>query len=132
MHQDIGEPRLAQPARHAWRHPLAGRERDLSGAGVAQVARELALEVVGIERRHPALLAVAEGDRPVEPGEDLLLRHPRGFAGLQRPALGLALGAQLVGGGIVERHQQGRRRQFAPPVDAHIHVVLGVELEIEP
>ena len=57
---------------------------------------------------------------------------PDRLAGLQVLAVGLALGALLLGGGVVERQQQRRRRQFAAPVDADIDVVLGVELEIEP
>ena len=54
---------------------------------------------------------------------------------------GLALEAEDVGleeapedvlDAIAERAQQHRSRQFAPTVDAHEDVVLGVELEVEP
>ncbi len=88
--------------------------------------------MIGVERRHPALWAMAEQDRPVEPREDFLLRHPHRLAGLQRLVLGLALRTQLLGRGIVERHQQCRRRQLAAPVDANVNVVFGVEFEVEP
>ncbi len=130
--EDVGEPGLAQPAGGARRDPLARRQHHLAGARIAQVAGQLALEVIGIERRHPALWAVMKGDRPVEPRKDLFLGHAAGFARLQRLAVGLALRPHRFGRGIVERHQQGCGRQFAAPVDADIDVVLGVELEIEP
>ena len=35
-------------------------------------------------------------------------------------------------GGVVERAQDHRRRQFAAPVDAGVDQVLGIELEVEP
>ena len=130
--EDVLEPGVAQPPRRARRHPLARRKHDLAAARIAQIVGQLALEVIGVELGHPALRAVAKDDRPVEPRKNLFLRHAGGLSGLQRLGVGPALRAKLLGGSVVERHQEGCRRQFAAPVDAHVDVVLGVELEIEP
>ena len=130
--EHIGKSFLAEPPRDARRHPLARRQHDLAGAGVEQIARQLAFEVFFPERRHPPLLTAPKGDRPVKVGEYLLLRHAGGFTGLQRPALGAAARPQLLGRGIVECEQQSCRRELPPPVDPHVYVVLCVELEIEP
>ena len=39
---------------------------------------------------------------------------------------------EQVLGGVAKRAQKDRRVQLAPPVDAHIEEILGIELEIEP
>ena len=46
--------------------------------------------------------------------------------------VGLEKEPQDVLGGVAERTQQYGGRQFAPPVDAHVNRVLGIELEVEP
>ncbi len=130
--EHIGQSALAQSPRDARRHPLARRQRDFTGAGIEQIARQLAFETLFPECRHPSLIAAPEGYRPVEVGEDLLLGHANGFARLQHPVLGAAGRPQSLGGGIVEGEQQGCRWKLAAPVDPHIDMIFGVELEIEP
>ena len=76
--------------------------------------------------------AAPEGYRPVEVGEDLLLGHAEGFTRLQHAVLRAACRPQPLGRGIVESEQQGGRGKLPAPVDAHIDMVFGVELEIEP
>ena len=66
--QNVGEPLLAQPASNTRRHPFALGEHRLTGAGVPQIARQLALELLRIEGRHPTLRTTAKGDRAVKEG----------------------------------------------------------------
>ncbi len=101
--QHMGKPRLLQPARQPRRHALAEGELDFAGVGVDQVGDQLALVLLGLERRHPASGTALIGDGAVEGGKDLLLRHADGFAGLQVFVLALALRALLLGCAIVER-----------------------------
>ena len=87
---------------------LAGLEHDLAGIGVDQVDGGLhALHALGIERHAPVGAVPVVDDAVVEGRQDLL-----------------AVEAQGV--------EQRRRRQLALPVDADVHDVLGVELDVEP
>ena len=129
--EDVLQLGILQPLGDARRQPLAGGEPDLAGVGIDQIAGELALVLLRVERRHPALGAAAEGDpcrRRRRGSPPSTCRSPRPAAA---PCLRSAARFAAVGG-IVERQEQRRRRQLAAPVDADIDVVLGVELEIEP
>src|SRR5579864_2657821 len=131
--ENLLEPLLGKLSRLARGDLLARRRLDLAGLGVDEVVHELdAAKARGIERRLPPLLAVGEGRRRVEVVENLLLRHALRLARLQGLALRGALGAEFRRRLAVEREEQGCDRQLAAAVDAHIEVILGIELEIEP
>ena len=51
---------------------------------------------------------------------------------VERLALLLEFGAPSGGFIVIERQQQRGDRQFAAAVDADMHDILGVELEVEP
>ena len=102
------EALLGKLARLAHGDLLAGLDHDLAGVGVDEIVdRLVAAEAVGIERHAPAVLVPLVGDLLVEGVEDLLAVH-------------------------AEREQQRRHRNLAAPVDARMHDVLGVELDVEP
>ena len=87
---------------------LAGLDHDAAGVGVNEIVdRLVALEPVAIERHAPAVLLPLVGNLLVEGVED-----------------GLAIQA--------EREQQRRHRNLPAAVDAGVHDVLGVELDVEP
>jgi hypothetical protein len=104
--------RALRPFSASWRRPhgelLAGLEHDLAAVGVDQIVdRLVAAEAVGIERHAPPVLLPLVGDLAVESIEDLLGIH-------------------------AERIEQRRHRNLAAAIDARIHDVLGVELDVEP
>ena len=109
----IGEPQRLEPLlgelpRLAHGELLAGFEHDLAGIGIDQIVdRLVAAQPVGIERHAPAFLGALVGHLLVEGVEDFLAGH-------------------------AERIEQRRHRNFAPPIDARINDVLGVELDVEP
>ena len=87
---------------------LAGLDDDLAGLGIDQVADGLeAAETLDVERDAPAVAGALVGDLVVEGRQDLFAVH-------------------------AERHQQRRHRNLAAAVDAGVHDVLGVELDVEP
>ena len=87
---------------------LAGLGDDLAGLGVDQVLGRLgAAQLVGVEGQLPAVAVAGDRDRLVEGREDFLAVH-------------------------AERHQERRHRDLAAAVDARVHDVLGVELDVEP
>src|SRR6202011_3691173 len=88
--QNIGQTLLAQAARSPRRHPLALAEDRFTSARIPQLAGQLALEPIRIERRHPSLRPAPEDHRAVKERQDFLLGHPNRLAGLQRAILGLA------------------------------------------
>ena len=92
----------------ARRQLLAGLDHHLAGIGVDQVDRGLdALHAVPVIGHAPAVLGADIGDRLVEGRQDLLAVH-------------------------AEREEQRRHRDLAAAVDARMHDVLGVELDVEP
>ena len=102
------EPLLGELPRLAHGELLAGFEHDLAGVGVDQIVdRLVAAQPVGIERHAPAFLGALVGHLLVEGVEDFLAAH-------------------------AERIEQRRDRDLAAAVDARIHDVLGVELDVEP
>jgi hypothetical protein len=103
--QDVGEPFFAQAADNSGRHPFAFREHGLTGAGIPEIACQLAFESLRIERCHPTLRAAAESDRAVEERKNLLLGHSDRFARLQRAVLSPPLRPQGLGRGVVESKQ---------------------------
>ena len=87
---------------------LAGLDHHAPAIGVDQIVDGLvALQPVGIERHPPSVLGALVGHLAVEGFEDFLAVH-------------------------AERKQQRRHRNFPAPVDARMHDVLGVELDVEP
>ena len=86
----------------------AGLDRDLAGVGVDEIVDDLdALHPLGIVGHAPAVL-VARIDR-------LLVEDRQDFLAVE-----------------AEREQQRRHRNLAATVDARMHDVLGVELDVEP
>jgi len=138
-HQLLGEHTLAG---HALLDQLAGRARrdlgarlhlDLAGVGVDQIVHQLdAAHPVRLKRNLPALLVAREGQGIVVVVEDLLGRHALDLEQVHALVLGRALGPQRLCRTSLQRVQQGRHRQLAAPVDAHIDEILGVELEVQP
>ncbi|GJE72800.1 hypothetical protein CHKEEEPN_4361 [Methylorubrum podarium] len=99
---------LADEAGVAGVELLAGFQHHLAGIGVDEIDRGLeALQALGVERHAPIRPVPLVGDAVVEGREDLL-----------------AVEAQ--------REQQRGHRELALAVDAHVHDVLGVELDVEP
>ena len=87
---------------------LAGVDHDLAAVGIDQIVdRLVALHAIGIERHAPAFLGALVGNDLVEGPEDFLAVH-------------------------AERIEQRRHRDLAATVDARMHDVLGVELDVEP
>ena len=87
---------------------LALLDHDFAAVGVNEVVDGLeALEPVDRERNAPVVLRALVGDLVVEGRQDLLAVH-------------------------AERHQQARHRDLAAAVDAGVHDVLRVELDVEP
>ena len=87
---------------------LALLDDDFAGVGVDQVADGLeAAEAIDAERDAPMVAGALVGDLVVEGRQDLLAVH-------------------------AERHQQRRHRNLAAAVDAGVHDVLGIELDVEP
>ena len=87
---------------------LAGLDNDFAGVGVDQVADSLeAAETLDVERNAPVVAGALVGDLVVEGRQDLFAVH-------------------------AERHQQRRHRNLAAAVDAGVHDVLGIELDVEP
>src|SRR5262245_12761455 len=102
------EPLLRQLARRADGELLACLQHDLAGIGVDEIVDGLvAAEAVGIEWHAPAVLLPLVRDFAVE-------------------------GAQNFLGIEAERKQQRRHRDLAAAIDARMHDVLGVELDVEP
>src|SRR5919108_6360049 len=130
--ENLGEAVFLEPPGCAWCEPLARRQDNLPGARVAQVAGQLPLKMFLSKRHLPALRATPEDDRSVEVRQDLLFGHADGFARQYCFALRFAAQAQLFGSPTIEGKQQRCHRKLATAVDAHIDVVFGVELEVEP
>ena len=87
---------------------LAALDHDFAGVGVDQVGHRLeAAEAVDGERDAPVVAGPLVGDLVVEGRQDLFAVH-------------------------AERHQQRRHRDLAAAVDAGVHDVLGIELDVEP
>ena len=102
------EALLRQLPRGAHGQFPAGLDRDFAGVGVDEVGRSLdALHALGVERHAPAVLEAGVDDLAIEGRQDLLAVQ-------------------------AERIEQRRHRNLAAPVDARIHDVLGVELDVEP
>ena len=102
------EALLGELARGAHGQLLARFEHDFAGLRVDQIDGRLeALHALRIERHGPAGLDALVDDLVVEGVEDLLAVE-------------------------AERVKQRRHRKLTLPVDARIHDVLGVELDVEP
>ena len=87
---------------------LAGFEHDLAGVGIDQIVdRLVATQTGGVERHAPAVLGALVRHLLVERVEDFLAAH-------------------------AERVEQRGDRNFPAAVDARVHDVLGVELDVEP
>ncbi len=87
---------------------LAGLHHDLAGVGVHQVVDGLQpAEALDIVRNAPMVARALVDDLVVEGRQDLLAVH-------------------------AERHQQARRRNLAAAVDAGVHDILRIELDVEP
>ena len=100
----------ARPLQHAHvaRRDAAARFDDDVAVAVDDVERgRLAPHALGHEVHRQAVLLDVEDVLVEEQVQDLLRREP-------------------------QRAQHDRRRQLAPAVDAHVHEVLGIELEVEP
>ena len=109
----VGHPQrleafFGELARLAHRELLAGFEHHTAGIGIDQIVdRLVAAQPVGIERHAPTFLGALVMHLLVEGVEDLFPGH-------------------------AERVKQRRDGNLAPPVDARMNDVLGVELDIEP
>ena len=129
----ILEPAFLQLLDHARSHLGADFGDDGAGIGIDQLMGELdALHAVGIEQGGPTGAGAAVIDRAVERRQDLLAGHAVDLRPVGLAAGGLALFAIGLGLGRIQRIEQGRHRQLAAAIDAHIDMVLGVEFEIEP
>ena len=107
-HAQRFEPLFGELARLAHGKLLAGFEHDFAGVGIDQVGDGLiAAQPVGIERHAPAFFGALVRHLLVEGVEDLFAAH-------------------------AERIEQRGDRNLAAAVDAGMHDVLGVELDIEP
>ena len=94
--EDVAKPFLTQPPGIARRQTLARCKNDLAGAGIAQIARQLTLEILFPEWRHPPLSAAAECDCSIKAGENLFLGHAARLARLQRATVDVAAHPQFL------------------------------------
>ena len=146
---DLAQALLLQALEQARRQLGARLREHVAARGVDEVRGQLlAAQTLRPERLLPALAAAHVFHLAVEQ-----LEHAFGQqrVGLALPFLVMAEQADVdrfetESGKIVparlgrvlvilfqdEREQQRRERQLAPAIDAHVHQVLGVELEVEP
>ena len=130
---ELAQPLVDQPAHEARGHFPAGLGDDLAVLGIDQIVHQLGAALpVGVEPGLPAVAGAHIGDRLVEIVEHLLDRHAVHLFG-RDPATGRrAFGPERPGLLGVEREQERGHRQLAPPVDADMDQIPGVELEIQP
>jgi hypothetical protein len=154
QHADLADAGLHQLGGGHGGQDLVGLGEDLAGLGVDHVVGEhLADQVVGRHRQAVdagvlELAHVPRGDAAAFLDDHLVAdadlearrlaaqpaRHQAELDALRREVEGVLLEEQvehlLVA--VAERAQQDGDRQLAAAVDARVHAVLGVELEVEP
>ncbi len=133
LNQNLFQPLFLKLLGLAGRNFCALLGCNLAGLGVYEVIGDLdAAQRVAVKGRTPALFVFCVNNRIVERAEDFLVAHALHHQRINILILFDAFGAVSGRFSAIQSAQQRRHRQLAAAVDANIHMVLGIEFEIEP